>query len=201
VHCIPAFRSSLTIYEDGLETVVQGKTTAFRYDQLTSLSVKYTHHKLNHQYIGTKANLEFFVDGRLLPHKIECEFRSGNRTEQLLALATEKCSQAIQIRLLGELERTGAVRWRDNVSLTAEGILLKDSASASRLIPFREIVDWKIADNDLKIWKANDALPCLMMTGETPNFVPLFNLFESLASALRTNDPSRDLEPSLAAQA
>lgn len=185
-HCTPALRSSLTIYEDGLETMVQGTRRAFAYDELTCLAARFTHHLLNHQYVGTRVRIEFSVDGRFQPYVYECEFRRGKPGEQLIGLAIDKCSQAIQRRLLAELEHQGAVRWRDNVSLTAEGLLLTDSASASRLIHYRDIADWKIVDNDLKIWKSGDALPCLVMGNETPNFVPLLSLFEKLCTSTRS---------------
>jgi len=198
---IPTLRSSLTIYEHGLEMVVQGTPSAFRFDQINSIAAKYTHHKVNHQYIGTRARIEFFVDGRFSPYIYNGEFRRDKRRDQLLPLAIEKCCQVIQHRLLVELEREGVVAWRDNISLTADGIMLADSKSASRLIPYRDIVDWKIVDNDLKIWKAGDALPCLVLANDTANFAPLFSLFESLASATRNIDPSCATEPPLAVHA
>jgi hypothetical protein len=198
---IPALCSSLTIYENGLEMVVQGKPSAFAYDQLNCLAAKYTHHKVNHNYIGTRARIEFFVDGRFTPYIYDGEFRRDKRGDLLIPLAIEKCSQAIQHRLLAELEQKGVVAWRDNVSLTVDGIMLTDSESTARLIPYRNIVDWKIVDNDLKIWKAGDALPCLVLANDTPNFGPLFGLFKSLASATRNIDPTCASEPSLAALA
>jgi len=198
---IPALRSSLTIYEHGLEMIIQGTPSAFRFDQINSIAAKYTHHKLNHQYIGTRARIEFFVDGRFSPYIYDGEFRRDKRRDQLLPLAIEKCSQAIQHRLLVELEREGAVAWRDNASLTPDGIMLTDSMNNFRLIPFNQISEWKIVDNDLKIWKAGEALPCLVLANDTPNFAPLFSLFESLASATRNIDPSCAIEPPLAVHA
>jgi hypothetical protein len=198
---IPALRSSLTIYEHGLEMVVQGTATSFAYDQLTSLSAKLTDHLVNHQYIGTRAKIEFFVEGRFKAYTYDGEFRRDKPDHQLIMLAVEASSQAIQRRLLAELERDGTVRWRDNASLTADGILLTDSLNNSRLIPFNEIGDWKIVDNDLKIWKAGDALPCLVLANDAPNFAPLYGLFQSLIGATRNIDPTCASEPALAAHA
>jgi hypothetical protein len=98
--------------------------------------------------------------------------------------------QPVERRLLAELERHGAIRWRDNVSLTDEGIQLADSASTSRLIPYRQISDWKIDDNELKIWKDGAALPLLVFKNDSPNFLPLYNLFQSLAEAARHIQPA-----------
>src|SRR5262245_22147446 len=201
MHCVPALRSSLTIYEHGLETVVQGKSLAFAYDQLDSVAAKFTDHKLNHQCVGIRARIEFFVDGQLSPYVHQCDFRRGSHKERLISLAIDKCSQAIQRRLLAELDREGFVRWRNNIALCADGLLIVDSASDLRLIPFQEIVEWKIADNTLKIWRAKEALPCVAMGNESPNFVPLFRLFESLARVTRKIDPHCASEPPLASQA
>jgi hypothetical protein len=183
---IPALRSTLTIYERGLELVVQGKTSAFAYDQLTCLEAKFKHHELNHNYIGTLATLSFSVEGRYSPYTYECEFRQGLRSEQMVLLAIDLCSQAIQRRLLADLEREGVVRWRDNVVLTPEGLLLIDSADDSRLVPYRQIGAFKVADNQLRIWKTDAALPFLVLANDTPNFVPILGLFESLCTASRS---------------
>jgi hypothetical protein len=194
-HRIPSLRTCITVYENGLETMVHGKSAVFAYDQLTSLVAKETDLVANLQYVRTTTRIEFFVDGRLTPYIYDFEFRRGSRKELLALLVMNKCSEAIERRLLAQLERDGAVRWRDNVSLTAEGLLLADPVSASRLIPYQEIGDWKIDFNDLKIWKANDALPCLVMNNAAPNFIPLFNLFQSLCTSIRNVD--RDLEPAV----
>jgi hypothetical protein len=189
-HFIPALRSSLRIYELGLETMVQGKINAFRFDELNCLEAKFTDHKWKYNYIGTSAKIEFSVDGRILPCIYKCDFRRGTTSEKWVMLALHQCSQAIERRLLAELERHGAIRWRDNVSLTDEGIQLADSASTSRLIPYRQISDWKIDDNELKIWKDGAALPLLVFKNDSPNFLPLYNLFQSLAEAARHIQPA-----------
>ncbi len=194
-YCIPAFRSTLRVYEQGLEMIVQGKAVSFRYDQLTSLAARFTHHKVNHQYIGTRLRIEFVVEGRFSPYVYEGEFRQGSHSERLISLALDTCSQAIQRRLLAELEREGAVRWQGGVLLTADGIQLQDAPGVSRLIPYRDISAWKIDDNYLKVWKADDALPCVRMINETPNFAPLLTLFESLYSATRNIESSGELQP------
>lgn len=197
---IPALSTSLTIYENGLETMVHGTFNAFAYDKLSRMATpQLTDRFVNGQYARTNAQFQFFVDGRLKPYVYEFEFRYGDSTAKLFELLTDKCSQAIQRRLLAELEREGAVHWRDNASLTAEGIRLTDSVSASRLIPYHDIVDWKINCNDLKIWKSGDALPCLVMGIDAPNFEPLFHLFESLIDATRNIDSTCASEPPLAA--
>src|SRR5262245_1309248 len=200
-HYIPALCSTITIYEHGLETTVRGKSAVFGYDKINCMTAELTHRLINGEYARTMAKLEFFVDGRLSPYKYECDFRRGEHGEALFALVLENCSQAIQRRLLAELERQGAVRWRDNISLTPDGILLADATNASRLIPYRELAEWKLHCNDLKIWKVGDALPCLVIGNETPNFGPLFRLFESLCKATRKTDPTCKVEPPLAAYA
>ena len=79
--------------------------------------------------------------------------------------------------------------------------MLADSAGASRLIPYREISQWKVVDNELKIWKVGDALPCLVLGNDTPNFAPLMGLFERLCGATRNIDPNCKVEPVLRAHA
>lgn len=196
--CIPSLHSSLAVHEHGLEVVVHGESTVFTYDEVSCIAAKLTHHLLNHQYVGTRVRLEFSIDGRFRPCVYDGEFRRNGWKERLVMAAMERCSRAIQERLLAELESNGALRWRDNVSLTPEGIVLTDSDTASRIIPYAEISDWKIDDNDLKIWKADDALPFLMMGNDTSNFVPLFGLFESLCNAARSTALNQQVEPALA---
>jgi hypothetical protein len=195
-------RSTLAVYENGLEITVHGKSIAFCYDQLTAITAKYTHHKMNHQYIGTKARLECLIEGRFSPCVYEGDFRRGTHAESVLAAAIAACCQAIERRLLAELERAGAVHWRDNVWLTADGIQLKDragDANKSRLISYREIGEWKIADNQLKVWRTSDGLPCFVIGNETENFGPLYGLFESLCRGTRSIDPTCEVEPELVA--
>src|SRR5262245_34602690 len=43
-HFVPALRSSLRVFEHGLELVVQGESTAFRFDELNCLEVRFTDH-------------------------------------------------------------------------------------------------------------------------------------------------------------
>src|SRR4030095_10868566 len=150
-HFVPALRSSLRVFEHGLELEVQGKSTAFRFDELNCLEAQFTDHKWKYNYIGTSARLEFGVDGRILPCVYRCDFRRGTTSERWVMLALHRCSQALERRLLAELERQGAIRWRDNVALTDEGLRLADSAGTTRLIAYRQIGDWKIEDNELKI--------------------------------------------------
>ena len=199
-HFLPALRSSLRIFEQGIELEIQGKSRSFRFAELTSLEAKFTDHHYKHAYIGTAAKLEFYVEGRHLPYTYECDFRRGGRGEKWVMLALQLCSQAIEQRLLVELEQKGSIRWRDNVSLTDEGILITDPGGASRLVAYLAISDWKVVDNDLKIWKADDALPWLVFHNDSPNFIPLYNLFQSLAQAAR-NIGSPANEPQLAAHA
>jgi hypothetical protein len=186
---IPALHSLLRVHEHGLESVVHGKSASFAYDELGTISARFTDHFVNNQYIGTKAKLEFFRDDRLTPHIHECEFRHGNHGERVVALAIAGCSQAIERRLLAELEREGAIRWRDNVSLTAEGLLLADPGGAERLIPYGQIGGWKVVDGQLRIWKTGDALPFFVMGNDTPNFTPLLGLFQSLCQAIHNVEP------------
>ena len=53
---IPALRSSLAVYERGLESVVQGQARSFAYDELSAIAAKFTDHLVNHQYIGTRGH-------------------------------------------------------------------------------------------------------------------------------------------------
>jgi hypothetical protein len=186
---VPALRSSLAVYEHGLESVVQGKTRSFAYDELSAIAAKFTDHRVNHQYIGTRAMLEFFVDGRMSPYVHSCEFRRAGRGERVVALAISQCSQAIERRLLIQLERDGAVRWRDNVALTPDGLLIDDGGGHSRLIGYRQIGDCKMVDNRLQICKAGDGLPFFSIANDEPNFTPLLGLFESLCAAIHNIQP------------
>lgn len=187
---IPAVCSTLAVHEHGLESMVQGQSAAFNYDELTAVAAKFTDHEMNHQYIGTRATLEFFVDGRLTPHVHPCEFRRGGRSERVVRLAIDRCSEAISRRLLVQLEQDGAVRWGERTSLTDEGLAIDDGGGNSRLVPYRQIGGWQVKDNQLRIWKTTDALPFFVMANDTPNFIPLFGLFQSLCWAIRNVEPS-----------
>lgn len=138
---IPAFRTSLVVYEHGLESVVQGKSAGFAYDELTAISARFTDHLVNHQYIGTKARIELFVEGRLRPHVHACEFRRGNHGERVVALVIDRCCQ--------------------------------------------------------EIFKNGDALPFFVMKNDTPNFTPLFGLFQSLCQAIRNIEAAPPRAPAL----
>jgi hypothetical protein len=190
-HRIPVLRTSLRVHEHGLESVVRGKCVSFAFDELSAISARLTDHVVNHQYIGTRVRLEFFLDERLTPHVHECEFRRGLHGERVVLLAIGCCSDAIERRLLAQLERDGAVRWRDGVSLTADGLLLADASGASRLIPYDQIGAWQVVDSRLKIWKNGDGLPFFVMGSDTPNFTPLLGLFQSLCEAIRRLAPAR----------
>jgi hypothetical protein len=186
---IPALRTSLSVFEHGLESVVQGHARSFAYDDLSAIAAKFTDHLVNHQYIGTRATIEFFIDGRMSPHVHSCEFRHGSRGEGVVGLALSRCSEAIERRLLAQLEREGAVRWRDNVSLTPDGLLIDDGGGHSRLIDYRQIGDCKMADNKLQICKAGEGLPFFSIKNDEPNFTPLFGLFRSLCQAIHNIKP------------
>ena len=151
---------------------------------------------MNHQYIGTRARIELFVEGRLSPYVHECEFRRGSYGERVVALAIGKCCDAIEHKLLVQLEREGALRWRDDVALTPEGLLLAEK-SGSRLIPYDQIDGWKVADGQLQIFKNGDGLPFFVMKNDTPNFTPLFGLFQSLCQAIRNIEPAPPCAPAL----
>ena len=201
---IPALRTSLVVYEHGLESVVHGKSAAFAYDQLSALSARFTDHLVNHQYIGTRARIELFVEGRMSPYVHECEFRRGNHGEQVVTLAIDKCCDAIERKLLVQLERDGALRWRDDVALTPDGLLLAErnavipsAGCASRLIPYEQIGGWKVAEGELQIFKNGDGLPFFVMKNDTPNFTPLFGLFQSLCQAIRNIESAPPRAPAL----
>ena len=72
---IPVLRTTPRIYEFGLELVEQGKSKAFRFDELDCMSAEFEDHQFKHQYIGTQAKIEFLVDGRYTPYTCECEYR------------------------------------------------------------------------------------------------------------------------------
>jgi hypothetical protein len=186
---IPVLRTSLRVYEHGLEWVVQGKSVSVAYDKLEAIAAQFTDKQVNGQYIGTLVTLRFYVDGRLSPYVYECDFFRGHRSERVVNLAVARCSEVLQRRLLAQLERDGLLCWRDNVALSAEGLLLADSRGTLRLTPYGQIECWKMVDNQLQIWKTADRLPFLVLASDTPNFMPLFELFQSLCQA------SRDIEP------
>ena len=189
-HRIPALRTSLRVYEHGLESIVRGDHASFAYDELSGITARLTDHLVNRQYIGTKARLEFLIADRLSPYVHECEFRRGLHGERVVALAINRCSEAIESQLLAQLERDGKLPWWGNVSLTPDGLLLTEPGGPARLVPYDQIGAWKIEDNQLKLWKGNDALPFFVMSTSTPNFTPLFSLFESLCQAIRNLQPA-----------
>jgi hypothetical protein len=193
---IPALRISLVVYEHGLESVVHGQSRSFAYDELSAISARFTDHLVNRQYIGTRARIELFVDGRASSHVHECEFRRGYHGERVVVLAIERCSREVERKLLAQLERDGTLHWRDDVALTPDGLLLVEE-SASRLIPYDQIGGWKVDEGELQIFKNGNGLPFFVMKNDTINFTPLFGLFQSLCQAIRNIEATSPSAPAV----
>ena len=185
-------RSTLGVHQKGVHLSLRGKRFSFPYDAVTSIASKHTHHYLNHRYVGSKAEIGFEIESLFRPLRYECDFSRGKASEQVVTLVTEMCGKAVQKRLSSKLQREGELPWPSslypNLCLTPEGLRLGESGSQPRVIHYEDIDAWKLEDEDLKIWKKSDAMPCLVISKHTPNFIPLYGLFESICQYARNTD-------------
>ncbi len=179
---------ALYLFERGLELRVKGKSTVFGFEEITSIAAKHTHHYMRHTYVATKAELTFEVEGRFTNFGFQCDYRRNDSKEQLIELVLQQCSEAVQHRLLAKLQAEGEVLWTDNVYLTESGVKIVDATEVSRLVPFGDIEEMKMRDNQLNIWKRGDAMPFMVLSNEATNFVPLLGLFRKLTTYSR--DPN-----------
>lgn len=176
------FGDSLQVFDRGLELRQNGKTAVFAYEEVTSIAAKHTHHHLNNAYVATKAELTFRTEDRFSDLTYQCDYRRNDSKEPLIQMALERCSEAVQLRLLTKLNSDGEVPWTDNIYLTQDGLKIVDSVAAPRIIPFGDIEELKMKDNQLNIWKRGDAMPFMVMSNDATNFVPLLGLFRKLTT-------------------
>ena len=189
------FGDSLHIFKQGLELRQNGKTVVFAFDEVTSFSAKHTHHCLRHTYVATKSQLTFQLEDGLAVFGFECDYRRNDSKEQLIQLVLEQCSGAVQLRLLAKLTADGEVLWTDNVYLAQGGLKIVDTVAAPRIIPFADIEELQMKDNQLKIWKSGDAMPFMVLPNDTSNFVPLLGLFRKLTAFSHEINGSEAAEP------
>ena len=177
------FGDSLQVFEQGLKLQSNSRAIAFAYDEITSISAKRTDHYMKHTYIATKAELKFELQDRFTEFRFECDYRRNGAKERLVYLALEKCSEAVQVRLVEKLNAQGEILWTENVYLPKSGLKIVDPSGVTRVIPFAEIEEQKMDDNQLKIWKRNDAMPFLTLSNKAPNFVPASDLFRKITES------------------
>lgn len=190
--------SVLEVFEDGFTISDDGEPFAIAYDDLKSVAAKSTHHNVRGMYAGSRAVLTFErAQGRPW-FRYECDYRRGDSNETLIEQLVARCSEAIQVRLLDEMKTQGTVRWTDEVSMSAQGFLLqRPGASAPLVVPFAEIEEVKVADNELRLWKQGDAVvPFYTQRNDTPNFIPLYDLFCNLCRSARqiAGAPATDVD-------
>lgn len=179
--------SLLEVFEDGFSISDDGKPYPIGYDELKSIAARTTDHFMNGGYVGSRAEITFERRQGRPWFRYECDYRRGGAKEKLLQELIRRCSEAIQATLLDEMKQQGVVRWTDEVSMSSQGFLLqRPGADAPLVVPFDEIEDVQVRDNELRIWKQGDAVvPFYTQQNDTRNFIPLYDLFCSLCKTAR----------------
>ncbi|MCA9213281.1 MAG: hypothetical protein KDB27_09465 [Planctomycetales bacterium] len=189
---LPMLCSTAQVYESGLKLNVRGKESAFDYDSLTCISSKHTHHFMRQNYIGTIFEWQFDIDGKFKPVSYQGEFHMEKDTARLVSLAEQKVSEGIEKRLLAQLKKDGELEWRPGVLMTHNGLKLVDGPNIKpREILFVEIEQWEIKDNELKVFRTGEALPCLCISNDSRNFIPMYGLFEKIATRIRSDENAK----------
>ena len=191
------FGSELKIYESGFEINSQGNQHLVDYGELESIASKITHHYMNNSYVASKAEFTFGLGAGKEDLEFECDFnRKGSKTDVFNYL-TNRCSEAIQERLIDKIKTDGFVEWTPNVHLSEDGFhILKPGASVPMVIPFHEIEEMTIVENELKVWKKGDlVLPFFIIKNDTPNFIPMYDFFQSLCESAKRLEAKSDTVP------
>lgn len=179
--------AKLEVFEEGFSIADGGEPYPIGYDELKSIAVKSTHHLMHGTYVGSRAEFTFERErGRPWFH-YACDYRRGDAKEQLFEELIRRCSEAIQTKLLDEMKEQGTIRWTEEVTMSSQGFLLqRPGAAAPLVVPFAEIEDVQIRDNELRIWKQGDAVvPFYTQMNDTRNFIPLYDLFCNFCDAAR----------------
>ena len=103
---------------------------------------------------------------------------------------------------MAELKAAGEVLWTGNVYITRDGLKIVDEAlkidgvaPPPRIIPFADIGNLQMKDNQLKICMSGDALPFLVLPNDATNFIPLLALFTKLTTVSHDIKESAAEEP------
>jgi len=183
---ITKFRVQMCVYEDGIALHQEGQTFVIPYSEIESITAKFVHQSMNHTYVGSTAVLKFSQAGRMTPHKFECDFRQESEKERLINHALERCSESIQPKLLQKIKTDGELAWGDHVLLTPRGLQLLDLGEPNGVfVEYAEIAELQRMDNELKIFRSNDALPLVRVSYEAPNFPPIMDLLTQLVRSSR----------------
>ena len=190
------FGDATYVCEYGLELQSNGRRNAFRFEAITSVAAKHKHHYMQRNfvrtYVGSKAELSFELENRFTTFTFTCDYRRNDSKEKLIDLILQQSSEAVQHRLLAILKSEGELAWTNHVFLTENGVKIVDATDVSRLVPFTDIEDMKMQDNQLKIWKRGDSLPFMVLSNEATNFVPLLGLFRRLTTCSHDLDLNDD---------
>lgn len=192
---LPMLRSIARIYENGISLDVRGKKTSFDYAALSGISCKHTHHMSKYGYVGTVFEWDFELEGKIKSIHYQGEYHQQKKTAETVSIAQQKSSEGVEKRLLNQLKADGELAWRYDVFLTHSGLKIIDGPNVEpREIRFDEIEDWTIKDNELKIFRRGDALPCFRLSNDTRNFIPMYGLFEKIAKRVRATQNSKTVK-------
>ena len=192
---LPMLRSIAHVHENGITLDVRGKKSSFDYASLAGISCKHTHHVNKYGYIGTIFEWEFELEGKIKSSQYQGEYHQQKKTAETVSLAEQKCSEGVEKRLLNQLKADGELAWRHDVFLTHAGLEIVDGPNVEpREIRFDEIEDWKIKDNELKIFRRGDALPCFRLSNDSRNFIPMYGLFEKIAKRIQATQNSKTVK-------
>jgi hypothetical protein len=186
---IPYFRSFMHVHSNGIELEAKGQGKQFLYESIESFCCKQTDHKQNGGYIGSKMDFTFDLSHPDFQQRYSCDFRIGSATHSLIDGVIARISEGVQTRLCAELESKGEIVWTNGVSLTMEGLKREDARFENgQTVRFEEIDEWRVEDNQLKVFKKDSAFPCFMFGNDTRNFIPMLAQFSTMLAYFKAAD-------------
>jgi len=191
----PFFNSVCDIYERGMSIKSRDKHDVFPFQSVLSMRSTHTHHKMNHAYVATKFELEMMVELPTRNVKYQCDYSKDGNRAQTIGRLLERISGAVTARLWNELKQSQELPWRNDISLTLQGIKLDAGQDYARLVPFTEIEEFCVRDNELKIWRQGDAMPFVVLKNDSLNFSAMYGLFsDMLAQTKRITESAEPVE-------
>lgn len=177
--------SKLEVFEEGFSISDDGKPFPIGYEELKSIAVKTGEHRINGVHVGSRAEFTFERERGRPWFRYECDYRPGDAKEKLFGELIRRCSEAIQTKLLDEMNERGMVRLTDEASMSSQGFLLqRPGADAPLVVPFAEIEDVQIRDNELRLCTRDDAdRPFYTQQNDSRNFIPLYDLLCNFCDA------------------
>ena len=175
------FSDQLDVQEHGFTLSLRGVVNQVRYDELAEFMISHTHHSANGAYVGSRAQLHFLKEGRLRPITCDLEYKQNKKSGVAINLLSQHCVAAVRNRLCAKLEREGELKWTANVFLTLDAVRISHGTNAKeQFILIEDIGDCRIVDNQMRMWKRDEAMPFAVVPIDSVNFAAIAQVFASL---------------------